>query len=509
MVKKILLFTIFLGSAPIILSAQTISDSSPCIPCEQLKELRLPDVTILEAKVTTEGHCRILGRISKEINFELLLPKNWNNRFLMGGGGGFVGTITNQFRYSVDAGFATVGTDTGHEGPIQLAGWALNNMERQLNFGKLAVHRTAIVSKSIIKAFYCSDPIYSYFLGASRGGGQALVEAQFYPEDFDGIVSFAPAINWTEFGAKFVQNIQKIYPDPKDSNHPVITLDNLKLLEHYVLQQCDGLDGIEDSIINDPGECKFDFSVLPVCPDNKANSDCFTTQQLAAVRTIYSPLISQNDTIYPGFPLGGENEPEGWQLWITGSDTAKKIQCLQYYFGTEIFKYFVFNDPEWNYASYDFSNYFKETKYASSFLDANQTDYSQFKKAGGKLILVHGWSDPALSAFATINHYKAIELKDKDLRSYIRLFLLPGVLHFEGGTGPDKADWIKFITGWVEKDEAPERVIVSKIKDKKVVMSRPVYPFPKKAGYNGTGNHNQESSFKSIEPSGLPMRPVF
>ena len=119
-------------------------------------------------------------------------------------------------------------------------------MERELNFGRLAVHRTATISKAIIKVFYFSDPIYSYFLGASRGGGQAMGEAQFYPEDFDGIVTFAPAISWPEFGAKFVPNIQKIYPDSKDLNHPVITLDNLKLLQQYVLQQCDGIDGIED-----------------------------------------------------------------------------------------------------------------------------------------------------------------------------------------------------------------------------------------------------------------------
>ena len=499
MVKKILFITILLWSVSTILSAKAHSNSSPCIPCEKLKELQLPDVTILEAKETAEGHCRVIGRISKEIKFELLLPKNWNNRFLMGGGGGFVGTITNQFRYCVDSGFATVGTDTGHEGPIQLASWALNNMERELNFGRLAVHRTATVSKAIINVFYCSNPLYSYFLGASRGGGQALVEAQFYPEDFNGIVAFAPAISWPAFGAKFVQNIQNIYPDSKDLNHPVVTLDNLELLQYSVLQQCDGLDGINDSIINDPEDCKFDFSVLPVCPDNKANPGCFTTQQLSAIKTIYSPLIVQKDTIYPGFPLGGENESEGWRLWITGSDTASKIQCLQYYFGTEIFKYFVFNDPDWDYTKYDFSNYFKDTKYASSFLDATQTDYSEFKKREGKLILVHGWSDPALSAFATINHYKALEQKDKDLRSYARLFLLPGVLHYEGGPGPDKADWIKFITGWVEKGEAPERVVVSKIIDKKIVMTRPIYPYPKKVKYNRTGNPNQESSFILIK----------
>jgi feruloyl esterase len=197
--------------------------------------------------------------------------------------------------------------------------------------------------------------------------------------------------------------------------------------------------------------------------------------------------------------LGAENEINGWSLWITGSDTAKRIQCLQYYFGTEIFKYFVFNDPDWDYTRYDFSNFFKDTRYASSFLDATQTDYSEFKRKGGKLIIVHGWNDPALSASATIKYYKTLEKNDKDLRSYVRLFVLPGVLHYEGGPGPDKADWIKIITGWVEKNEEPERVIVSKIINKQIVMTRPVYPFPKKVRYDGKGNPDQESSFVLIK----------
>jgi len=499
MKTKLLLFIMFIGLMPLVLFAQIESNTTQCIPCEQLKSLRLPDVTILDAKETSEGHCQVFGKISKEINFELLLPKKWNNRFLMGGGGGFVGSITNQFGNSVNSGFATVGTDTGHKGNIVQANWALNNMERQLNFGRLAVHRTATVSKAIINAFYGSDPLYSYFLGVSRGGGQGMVEAQLYPEDFNGIVVIAPAISWPAFAAKFIQNIQKIYPDPKNLNYHVITQDNLKLLQFYVLKQCDGLDGLKDSIINDPRDCKFDFSTLPVCPDNKMSSNCFTNQQIEAIKTIYAPLVIQKDTIYPGFTLGAENEKNSWGAWIAGSDSSLKIPSFQYLFGTEIFKYLVFNDPGWSYIKYDFSTYFKDTKYASSYLDATRTDYSEFKKKGGKMIMVHGWNDPAQSAFSTINHYKAIEQKDKDIKSYIRLFLLPGVLHGSGGPGPDIVDWIKVITNWVEKNEAPERIVASKVKNSQIVMTRPIYPFPKNVVYDGKGDPRFESSFILIK----------
>jgi feruloyl esterase len=209
----------------LVLLAQINSNSKQCIPCEQLKDLRLPDVTILEAKSlkndTIEGEviavpfCRVLGKISKEINFELLLPGQWNKRFLMSGGGGFVGSIQNGFRSAVNSGYATVGTDAGHKGSGIEADWALNNMERQINFGRLAIHLTAVVSKFIIHTYYCADPAYSYFIGCSRGGGQAMVEAQQYPEDFEGIVAGAPAFSWPAIGGNLYRIVRKITRIPR------------------------------------------------------------------------------------------------------------------------------------------------------------------------------------------------------------------------------------------------------------------------------------------------------
>src|SRR5262245_61167874 len=237
-------------------SAQCVKS---CKPCEELKNLQLPDVAILiaEAKVSdtiknpnepwiptviiNKPFCRVLGRISKEINFEILMPTESNGRFLMSGGGGFVGSIQNGYRDKVNDGFATAGTDAGHEGGSD-AKWAYNNMERQLNFGKLAVHRTAVVSKAIMQNYYCAAPVKSYFAGCSRGGGQAMMEAQYYPEDFDGIVAGAPAFAWPAIAAKGIMHSQMNYPNPNDLK-PVVTNDNLKLLQTEVLKQCDQLDG--------------------------------------------------------------------------------------------------------------------------------------------------------------------------------------------------------------------------------------------------------------------------
>lgn len=479
--------------------AQTGTPS--CLPCAELTQLRLPDLRIdrAESLATPVPHCKVRGTIGTEIHFELLLPDQWNTRFAMGGGGGFVGSVQNMAAFTLLKGYATVGTDTGHEGNGLKADWALDHMERQVNFGHLAVHRTAETSKAIIRQYYCAEIAYSYFLGCSRGGGQAMMEAQRYPEDFDGIVAGAPAFNWPAIGAEFIQNCQVLYPDPGQLERPVISFANLKLLHDQVLQQCDALDGLKDNILNDPRECRLDFAAFPQCPNNTAAEDCFTKQQLEAIRTVYAGVFDKDQEIYPGFPPGGENEADSWRSWITGPDPGTmtlNFPSLQFGFSTEMFKYLVFQDPTWDYSKFDFTDFDKHTRYASSYLDATSTDYSAFKNRGGKMILFHGWNDPAISAYATIDHYEQVLRQDAGGKEYLRLFLLPGVLHCGGGPGPGTVDWIELIQNWVEKDAAPDRVVLAKMDGNKVMMTRPVFPYPEKARYDGKGDPKQESSFQ-------------
>lgn len=497
----------FLSIAIVFFPLLTLAQA-PCLKCERLKDLKLPDVTILsvEEKASdtiaspapwipqvyiTKPFCRVMGRISKEINFELLLPQAWNGRFLMSGGGGFVGSIQNDMKGRVNDGYASAGTDTGHQGDGFTAEWAYNNMERQLNFGRLAVHRTAAVSKAIIASFYCKEASFSYFLGCSRGGGQAMVEAQYYPQDFDGIVAGAPAFSWPAIGAKFISIIQKNYPNLNDLT-PIITSDNLKLFQEHVLKQCDNLDGLNDKIITEPRNCKVDLSKLPACPNNQPGAACFTKEQLAVFRAVYEPLVIDQKTVYPGFPLGLEAEQGAWDAWIAGTN---QTPSLHYMFSTNMYKYLVFNNPDWDYTKYDFKKYFQETQFASSFLDATSVDYSEFKKRNGKMIMYHGWNDFALSANITIEHFEAALKQDKDLNSFIRLYLLPGVLHCGGGTGCDNVDWLGLIQSWVEKNQPPDRVVSSKRVEGKTVATRPLYPYPKVTVYGGSGDASQEKSY--------------
>jgi hypothetical protein len=461
------------------LPGQESKPSEKCIPCEKLISVKLPDVKITDAINITTGtiHCRVRGVIGTEIKFELLLPDTWNGIYVMGGGGGFVGTIQNMAANTVNKGYATSGTDTGHSN--EKPDWAMNNMERQVNFGHMAVHRTAEVSKSIIGAYYGSWPKYNYFMGCSRGGGQAMMEAQRYPDDFDGIVAAAPAFNWTAIANDFIYNTQAVYP--VTLNEAILGKDQIKMLQDAIVKQCDMIDGISDSILQNPLSCKFDFSALPLCTGNKPGKNCFTVKQIEALKKIYRGVTTANGVTYPGFPYGAENASGSWNVWITGSpDNIKAMgyPSLHSYFGIEIFKYLILQDPEWDYSRYDFSGYEKEIRYAAAYLNATSIDYSRFNAHNGKIIFWHGWNDPALSALATIEHYNAVKAADPGIDKYMKLYLLPGVLHCGGGYGPSEIDWLAIVRDWVEKGIAPGKIVANKTSEGKTVMTREVFPYP-------------------------------
>jgi feruloyl esterase len=483
------------------------------LECASLAGLQLPGVRITEAVAIpapekgpiTVAHCRVSGVIDKETRFTELLPDRWNERLFAGGGGGFVGSVDNQARASVNFGYATVGTDTGHQGGTTDAQWALDNRERQVNFGYLAIHRMTEAAKAIVKAYYGADSKYSYFFGCSNGGRQALMEAQRYPDDFDGVVSGAPALDFTNIAASFVRNAQAVYPDPAALRTAVITPDNLRLLESKVLAACDARDGVSDSVIDDPRECRFRVADLPACPADQAGPDCVTRAQRAAIERIYSPTTSQGAAIYPGQPYGGEGQPGGWQPWITSMNASEAAQAqppsLEFAFGTEFFKYMAIGRKDWDYATYDLSSWRKDTAEIAKHLNAVDPDLGKFKASGGKLILWHGWADPALNALSTIAYYDQVQARDPRVRDYARLFMMPGLLHCTGGAGPDFVDWFTPIADWVERGRAPDRLIAQKRgADARVSNARPLCPYPQRAVYDGKGGVNEADSYVCRTP---------
>jgi feruloyl esterase len=451
----------------------------------------------LQKNPRAAAHVQVQGIIGGHIRFELLLPDAWNGRFAMGGGGGFVGTVQNSVRNSVDRGYATVGTDTGHHWePGYMAGWALDNVEAQLNFGYVAVHRTAEIAKALIRAYYHTNAAYCYFVGCSRGGGQAMMESQRYPNDFNGIVAGAPAFDWTGIAAGMVSIAKVLYPDPKHLDSTALTKEALQKLQASILEQCDAQDGLKDGIIQDPASVHFDLSKV----------QGLSEEQKKAVQAIYSGLRIDGQLLSPGYTPGAECDPDQWIAWLVGPVppflAREHVPDLTFAFSTQIFKYLVFNNPDWDYSKYDFSTFSRDTRVAASFLNATNPNLDTFKARSGKLILWHGWADPALPAQATVDYYLRVLAHDSNASEYCRLFMVPGCLHCGGGHGAVDVDWLSAIVDWVEHGKAPDMLIASKNENGKLVMTRPLYPYPQTAIYKGNGDPNKADNFVAKSAAG-------
>lgn len=486
--------------------------------CEMQSLPRLPDVAITSVTHETQGapHCKVAGVIGPEIRFELLLPDKWNGKFVFGGGGGFVGSVVNiaaSLYGALQSGYATVGTDTGHQAHSLDASWALHNMERIVNFGHLAVHRTTVTAKALIRAYYRKDIARNYFVGCSRGGGQALMEAQRYPDDFEGIVAGAPAYDWTMgVGAVMTRNMRAMFPDPDNLQEAVVGPAQQALIESSYLAMCDAQDGIEDGILNDPRRCEFDVATL-LCEGPKTDH-CLDKAQLKAVKTYYDgPRDSKGNALFYGFPFGGETGVGGWSRWLTGglkyqekdsdyhaglgSDfPAPLVPNMQHPFGTHVMKYLIYHDPDWTYRNYNYDTLRQDAKLAAHTLNATNPDLSAFRKRGGKLLMFSGWSDVAVSALATIGYHDKLMAHDETAANDVRLFLMPGVEHCWGGPGPSYVNFLDEIDRWVETGKAPEQTTAYWLdENSRPNGSRLICAYPETARYDGKGDTRDVASF--------------
>ena len=479
------------GVLSVVLSAQT---ASPHRDCAGLTGLTLPDIKIGEAvavPAATSGairaaHCRVTGVIGTEIRFSLLLPDTWNGKFMMGGGGAFVGALDNQARATVNAGYATVGTDTGHQGILWDASWALNNLERQVNFGYVAVHRTAETAKAILRHYYGTTEKGSYFSGCSNGGRQGLMEAQRFPDDFDGIVVGAPALDWVGAAAQFVKDSQTVFPDPRGVSTPMFTPETLKSVEAQIVEQCDAVDRVKDGVLEDPRRCNIDVAGLAGLSDG----------QRAALKKIYSETGGKEGPIYPAQPVGGEGE--GLANLDYGRrprrDTAGPESALR--IGHAVFQVPRVQRPLVGLQPLRHRERAQGREAHGNVHERNQSGPRCVQGKGRKLIVWHGWSDACLTALGSIKYYEQVQERDAGVRDYFRMFLMPGVLHCDGGPGPDTADWPATIADWVENGKAPDRVIARKAAAGGVVSrTRPLCPYPQHAEYTGSGSTDDAANF--------------
>ena len=511
--------------------------------CDSLASLKLPDTTITLAQSVAAGtftppgpaqaaatakpvpvaFCRVTGSIKptadSNIGFEVWLPQSgWTGRYESVGNGGFAGVIS--YRAMVGplvAGSAVASTDDGHSGPGPA--WALGHPEKIADYGYRAVHLTADNGKAIANAFYGAKPKYSYFVGCSKGSQEAFMEAQRFPNDFDGIVAGASANQWVSLFSGFAANQKANLA----SEAGYISAADVQKAGAAIVAACDGIDGVKDGLINDPRQCKIKISDLPLTPAQQ--------KTFAAIHD--GPKTSAGKQIYPGYPFG--TEIVGWSANLAGPSYAEAAaKASQSTFGNGLYANFVYQDPNWDSRKFDLDKSPVDAdKAMGKAMNSDDPNLTAFKSRGGKLLQFHGWADALNTPLGSIRYYEqvmAAQAKaggvtpvasgaaDAGLaktQEFFRLFLAPGMGHCSGGTGPNQLgqtdgggdadhDIVAALERWVEKGTAPTRIVATKFVDndqtKPVEMTRPLCAYPQAAKYKGSGDTNDAANFVCAAP---------
>jgi hypothetical protein len=509
--------------------------------CTALSKLTLPDTKITKAERVAAGafpppnargktpaeidtykhlptFCRVTATLApskdSDIKIEVWLPvSGWNGKFRGQGNGGFAGEIDyDHLAYSVAQGYATGGTDTGHAGNGTDARWATGHPEKVIDFGNRAVHEMTQKSKAIAAAFYGKPAQHAYFAACSDGGREALMEAQRFPDDYDGILAGAPANNWTHLLTNAVHNAQSLLIDPAS----YIPSSKLPAISAAVLASCDASDGVTDGILNDPRQCRFDPASM-ICKADDSDK-CLTAAQATALKALYAGTSeSTGKLIFPGYLPGSEEGPNGWGGWITGPAPGKSLMIA---FGNGYFSNIVYGDSKWDFKSFNVDKGLQSAMERSAqALDSTDPNLKPFAGRGGKLILYHGWNDPAISALNTVSYYEDVmkTTGKSETESSVRLYMAPGVQHCFLGPGPDsfgqfgwspngtpndpQHDMYSALEQWVEKGVAPGTIIATKLESAshKAAMTRPLCPYPQTAKYKGSGDTNDAANFVCAE----------
>jgi feruloyl esterase len=482
------LFLGLVGFATLCLVPGFAAHPGTAADCAKVAKLVVEDTAITSATLIPAGgglpeYCRVQGHVDKEIGFEVRLPTNWNGKFYFQGIPGMAGFIPPPGP-SLVRGYAVATTDTGHGGGPSDGSWALDNPERQVNFGHRAVHVVTVAAKQIVQAFYEHLPELSYFEGCSNGGRQALMEAQRYPTDFDGIIAGAPGLDFTGFMMGFNWNAQAL-------QIAAIPMSKVSLIARAVLAECDGRDGLKDGLISDPRRCRFDPKSLQ-CPAGDA-PDCLTPEQVQVVRMIYAgPVNTDGERLYPGRHQGHEDGADGWPQWITGNGMNPTFGFTTQ---DQFLRFFIFG-PNFDSLTFDFDTDPPLVAPTGEFLNAIDPDLSAFQANDGKLILWQGWADPVLTASRTVEYYEeVVKTLGDDTNQFFRLFMAPGVHHCGGGPGPNTFDLLTALENWVEGGIAPDRIVASHRTGEVVDRTRPLCPYPQEARYLGKGSIDDAANF--------------
>jgi feruloyl esterase len=498
---RTLMFLTRLGAAAFGVVCLVVAET----PCDHLKSLALPGTTFTAVEAVAAGpyqaparagagagvavtpqilpaHCRVAATLApsqdSDIKMELWLPlENWNGKFQMVGNGGWAGIISfPQMAAALREGYATASTDTGHEGGNGM--FALGHPEKIVDFAWRAVHETAVKSKALIQAYYGQSSKYSYWNGCSTGGRQALVEVTKFPDDFDGVIAGAPANPHIHLHAAGVERSIEMMKNPGGA----LSEANVETLHKAVLAKCDALDGVKDGLIGNPAKCHFDPASL-LCKGEDSEG-CLTAAQLQTVKIMFADVkTKKGEIIWTGYAPGSELQ--------VGS---LKTIPTQPGGGWDSIRILGHQDANYDFHKFDLDS---DVELADkSGIDAHTNDLSAFKKHGGKLLLYHGWADPGIAPGNTVNFYSAVLGKmGPDQSDWMKLYMIPGMLHCGGGPGTDQFNKMAVIERWREEGKAPDQILATHVTNGQVDMTRPLCPYPQVAVYSGTGSTNDAGNF--------------
>jgi feruloyl esterase len=445
----------------------------------------------------TRPYCRVTGVVQPAIRFEVWLPLvGWNGRFEGLGLGAFSGAVPYAgMAAAVAQGYAVGGTDTGHQSGFMDAGWTMKDGQFDAavaaDWAHRGIHEMSVQSQAVLAAVYGEPARHRYFVGCSSGGHQALTEAQRYPDDYDGILAGAPANYWTHLMAGQLWYGLATRVDPATNLEQPVDL--LPRIHAAVLAACDRLDGVADGVLENPLACHF-VPALLACKAGEAPGNCLTPAQVGALTKVYGNAVGRDGRkLFPGLAPGSE---QGWPA----------MSRVQVGFAETYYRYFVFHDPQWQYATLDLDrDVARADASVGTFNNSVDADLTRFRRHGGKLLQYHGWSDPLISPYNSIDYYEAVLARSArssrvaalaDTQQFHRLFMVPGMGHCRGGEGTDNFDGLAALQSWVEQGRAPERIEATRQAEGKPLRSRPLCAYPKQAVYSGQGSSDESANFR-------------
>jgi hypothetical protein len=496
--------------------------------CESLKSLSTPAFQVARsewvtasripmgppgAMVEVPSHCLFqvvvdprtsaLEQLSYGTGIELRLPQQWNGRLLMQGGGGMNGVLNPALgtvpgsTSALARGFAVVSTDGGHRGRSPIDSRFAVDQQARLDFAYQSVPRVTREAKALVSRYYGRKPEFSYFMGCSTGGREAMMAAQRLPLEFDGVVAGNAAFNFTNLVVNQIWSLQAVAKiAPRDAaGKPMYSQAfsdaQLKAVSSAILKQCDGQDGLEDGMINDYKACRFDPAVASC--EAGGGTDCLSNAQVDTLQKIFGGARnSRGESLYGAFPWDTGIAGAAWRGMHFGNGTGLPANAT---LGADTLRNYVLTpgQPDLDPLQFDFDRDIARTSEMAAITNAVATHHSTFAGRGGKMIVYHGLSDQGMAAGPLTQWYERLTPADaKGPQSWARLFLVPGMTHCGGGQSTDQFDMLTAIQSWVEKGQAPERVVASG--QAFVGKTRPLCPYPQVARYEG-GNEDDYHSF--------------